>query len=47
MNDSKIAGNSPYICIVLDIYSKKDILGIWIGELEGVKFRILISNDKK
>ncbi len=37
---NKIVTKVAYICRALDMKGYKDILGIWIGEAEGAKFRL-------
>ena len=46
-DDNKIVSKAAYICMALDMKGKKDILGIWIGESEGVKFWLSVCNDLK
>jgi putative transposase len=46
-DENKIATKAAYICMALDMYGHKDILGIWIGEQEGSKFWLTVCNDLK
>jgi putative transposase len=45
--EHRIISKAAYICMALDKKGYKDILGIWVGEQEGAKFSLLLSNDLK
>lgn len=36
--EHQIVNKAAYICMALDMRGYKDILGIWIGEQEGISF---------
>ena len=45
--DGKVVSRAAYVCLGIDKYGYKDVLGIWIGENEGAKFWLGVVNDLK
>ncbi|PRR84655.1 Transposase, Mutator family [Clostridium luticellarii] len=45
--EHRIVNRTAYVCMALDVKGHKDILGIWIGEQEGAKYWLSVSNDLK
>lgn len=43
--EGKVVSRAAYICLGINKYGFKDILGIWIGENEGAKFWLGVVND--
>lgn len=44
-DEHRIVTKAAYICMGVDMDGYKDILGIWIGEVEGAKFWLSVCND--
>lgn len=38
---------AAYVCMAIDMNGFKDILGIWIGEIESSKFWLYVCNNLK
>lgn len=47
MSNGNIVNKAVYICLGYTMDGYKDILGIWVDELEGTKFWLGICNDIK
>lgn len=45
--NGKIVSKAAYTALGIDVYGKKDILGIWIGEAEGAHFWLGVVNELK
>ncbi|BET37478.1 hypothetical protein SAP269_00670 [Spiroplasma ixodetis] len=45
--DKRIINKSVYIALGVDLEGKKDVLGLWISENEGSKFRLSNSTEMK
>lgn len=45
--NGKIVSKAAYTALGIDVYGKKDILGIWIGEAEGAHFWLSVVNELK
>lgn len=46
-DDGKVLSKAAYTCLGIDVYGKKDILGIWIGEAEGAHFWLSVVSELK
>lgn len=44
-DEHRIVTKAAYICMGIDMEGYKDILEIWIGEVEGAKFWLSVCND--
>lgn len=46
-DNGKVVSKAAYTVLGIDMYGKKDILGIWIGEAEGAHFWLSVVNELK
>jgi len=46
-DDNRIVTKASYICLGINKYGYKDVLGIWVGESEGAKFWLSVCNELK
>lgn len=43
--DGKVVSKASYTCLGIDLDGKKEVLGIWIGEVEGAKFWLKVCTE--
>ncbi len=46
-DSGKVLSKAAYTALGIDVYGKKDILGIWIGESVGAHFWLSVVNELK
>lgn len=46
-DNGKVLSKAAYTALGIDVFGKKDILGIWIGEAEGAHFWLSVVNELK